>query len=72
MIMHDLLMLCEEVDNPILNRLSNYKAIAWDFDATLVDGPASELLQYFIKNHPEIDSMIVVIDIPMTIKAWRI
>ncbi len=33
--------------------------IAWDFDETLVESPASETLQEFIKTHPEIEHYII-------------
>lgn len=39
--------------------LSGYHAIAWDFDETLNDSPASPLLHQFIFDHPNIRHVIV-------------
>jgi hypothetical protein len=50
--------LSEQAEDP-LARLAHHKAIGWDFDLTLIDSPASPVLQDFIKDHPEIRHVIV-------------
>lgn len=42
-----------------LARLAAHKAIGWDFDETLIDSPASGILNKFIIDHPEIRHVIV-------------
>ena len=46
-------------DNSNLQRLSKVNKIAWDMDATLVDGAASEAVQQFIKDNPLIEHYIL-------------
>jgi len=46
-------------ENPIVKELEKYPKIAWDFDMTLVDGPASEACHKFIHDHPEIEHYIL-------------
>jgi hypothetical protein len=42
-----------------LAKLAEHKAIGWDFDKTLVNSEASEILHRFILDHPEIEHHIV-------------
>jgi FMN phosphatase YigB (HAD superfamily) len=37
----------------MIDHLLPYKAIAWDFDGTLIDHPKSPLMHEFIISHPE-------------------
>jgi len=45
--------------NPRLKELQSFPAIGWDFDLTLVDSPASLVLQQFIAANPQIRHVIV-------------
>lgn len=42
-----------------LDQLSLHTAIGWDIDGTLYRGPASRVLQAFIRKHPDIRHSIV-------------
>lgn len=47
------------VASAALARLALHMDIAWDFDGTLVDHPASPLLHRFIREHPHIRHVII-------------
>jgi hypothetical protein len=59
--MRDLLNILAEAEivDRITAALSPYNAIAWDFDETLIDCPASPILWDFIKNNSGIKHVIV-------------
>jgi len=43
----------------MLDRLSAYPAIGWDFDGTLIDHPHSERIHRFIRGQPQIKHVIL-------------
>lgn len=52
-------MRIREFANPLLLDLARHTGIGWDVDKTLINDPASETLQEFIKNHPRNKNCIV-------------
>ena len=45
--------------NPALKFLATQKKIGWDFMGTIILGPATNVIQKFIKDHPEIEHYLI-------------